>query len=311
VQTLPQHRDLWLCGWHVRSELPLPELLPWAGAADHEPDIVVRLGDVPDRLPGAVDCTPFRQFNAEGAVRFAVDGVAAYLVEGGNRVTVSCAMPVDAADIALFFLGSVFGFLCHQRGVLPLHASCIEIDGRTIAFSGVSGAGKSTLAAALVQRGYKLLADDVTVIAAARGSPPTVLPSFPRQKLWRDSLTALSISEGRRLRQDAAFEKFEHTVLEQFCAQPRPLHSLALLSTHSLAAEPVVERVTGQQAFEAVWGAVYRPKYARMPAHAARLFAQCSQMARELRVAHVRRPRNLNDLTRFIDALPELLRDAL
>jgi hypothetical protein len=205
VQTLPQHSDLWLCGWHLCSELPLPELLPWTGAADHEPDIVVRLGDVPERLPGAVDCTPFRQFNAEGVVRFAVEGVAAYLVEGGNRVTVSCAMPVDAADIALFFLGSVFGILCHQRGVLPLHASCIEIDGRAIAFSGVS----------------------------APGSPPTVLPSFPRQKLWRDSLTALSILEGRRLRQDAAFEKFEHTVLDQFSALPRPLHSLALISTHA------------------------------------------------------------------------------
>src|SRR5437879_5551484 len=41
--------DRVICGWRVRSTLPLPETAPWRGA-DCPPDIEVRRGAVPARL---------------------------------------------------------------------------------------------------------------------------------------------------------------------------------------------------------------------------------------------------------------------
>ena len=39
--------DRQLCGWRVRTDVPLPELLPWTGDAGHPPDIQIRLGPLP------------------------------------------------------------------------------------------------------------------------------------------------------------------------------------------------------------------------------------------------------------------------
>ena len=52
-----------------------------------------------------------------------------------------------------------------QRKVLPLHGSAIAINGKAYAIIGDSGAGKSTLALAFLNRGYRLLTDDVIAVS--------------------------------------------------------------------------------------------------------------------------------------------------
>lgn len=47
-------------------------------------------------------------------------------------------------------------------GTLQLHASTVVIDGRAVAFTGPAGSGKTAMAFAMMARGARLLADDVT-----------------------------------------------------------------------------------------------------------------------------------------------------
>ena len=75
-----------------------------------------------------------------------------------------------------------------QRKILPLHGSAIAIEGKAYAIVGESGAGKSTLAASLLSRGYKLLSDDVIPILLSEKNIPFVVPAYPQQKLWLESL---------------------------------------------------------------------------------------------------------------------------
>lgn len=63
--------------------------------------------------------------------------------------------------------GAVVAFLHDLGGGLALHASAAAKDGGAVILVGASDAGKSTLAAALVQRGWALAADDVVVLDAA------------------------------------------------------------------------------------------------------------------------------------------------
>jgi hypothetical protein len=71
------------------------------------------------------------------------------------------------------FYSTVAGLALAGIGLLPMHASAIELDGRAFLFAGSAGAGKSTITAELLAYGARFLGDDLTVI-----SPPDGEHSF-------------------------------------------------------------------------------------------------------------------------------------
>lgn len=249
--------DRLLCGWRVRSDLPLPEMPPWTG--DHrEPDIHIRLADVPEAVPDAVHATPLLQIGADGTCRFALRGVGAYLVRAGCEVLVQPAGDPAAPEVRTFLFGTVFGLLVHQRGLLPLHASCVRIGDVAVAFAGPSGVGKSTLAAAFLQRGYDILADDVTVVDVGRPGGPVVLPAFPRLKLWQDAMTAFGIDTAGLETVRPALRKFALPVAERFHAAPLPMAAVYHLETVRDPRHAERRRLRGLEAVTTLHGNVYR-----------------------------------------------------
>lgn len=221
--------DRMLCGLRVRSDIALPELLPWTGD-DRPIDLRIRLGDVPERLEGRVASHPLLQVAEDGHCRFALAAVAAYLVSPDGRQVIIAPVPGAAeAEIRTFLFGTVFAILCLRRGWLALHACCVRVDDKAVAFAGESGVGKSTLAANLWTRGHSLLADDVTVVDMNAPGGPIVLPSFPRVKLWRDSLEALGRTVESLEIVRPALDKYQLVVAQGFCAEPLPLAGLVQL----------------------------------------------------------------------------------
>lgn len=247
-----------LCGWRVASALPLPDLLPWTGGS-RAPDIVVELGHVPERLEHLKVDMPLLQVAGDGTCRFAVPGVATYLIDPtGRHVLIDPMIEAQAPDIRVFFLGTVFGILCYRRGLLPLHASCVRIGDGAVALAGPSGIGKSTLAAALLRRGYPVLADDVTVIDIAAPGGPHVLPAFPRLKLWRDAMRRLDFDTHGLERSRPELDKFHLPVIDRFCAQPLPLSAVFHLESASTPDRAAPRRLTGPEAVARVGRNLYR-----------------------------------------------------
>ncbi len=199
--------DRTICGWRVRSALPLPELASWDGD-DREPDIEIQLASVPAELPGAVHRGPFLQIAANGTCQFEVAAVARYLITAGRTIIVDQRPRGDAAAVRLFLLGTVFALLCHQRMVLPIHASCVSIDGTAVAFAGDTMAGKSVLAAMLIREGHTLLADDVCVVDWRDDGAAVVLSGAPRLLLWRQALLELNVAFEPGVRARAELEKY-------------------------------------------------------------------------------------------------------
>lgn len=182
-----------LAGMRLESEIPLPELPRLEHSSPLARRVRIRRGTVAFELPGAIEIDPdCLATGVEFLLR--IPGVARYRVSHGKEIVVDAAEHALPLDVRAYLLGSVFSVLCHQRGLLPLHASAIRFKLGVAAFLGESGDGKSSLAAHMAARGHPVVADDICLVETGLGASACVIPSAPWLKLWRGSIERL----GRR-----------------------------------------------------------------------------------------------------------------
>lgn len=289
-----------LCGWQVRSDVAIPELPRWRGPAQPS-GLRIRLGEVPD-LPGAPGSGEMG-FHIEpgGDCLLQVADVARFWVRGGAEVVIRPVREATAPEVRVFLLGSVLGFLCHQRGVLPLHASCVRIGGRAVAICAPSGTGKSTLAAALVARGHGMMADDVLVI---RPETTDVHPTFPRLKLAPAAAERLGFDPGAALAVPSEAGKL-HLPLPGGSAAPVPLAAIAVLRPAG-AGDDRVARLRGVDAMTALHMETFRREMARMSGRAPALFALLAGVVRHVPVYSVPTTRDWSALDGLADSIETL-----
>ncbi|MBM7563597.1 aldolase [Paenibacillus sacheonensis] len=212
-------------GLRISSEIPLPELPLSAGGEDRASADVVIAAGFPDRLRDELEAAGSNFARIGNRFLFLIPETAFYCIEDGQRITVSPLAGADPEKVRVYLLGTCMGALLMLRGVLPLHGSAVEIDGKAYAFVGDSGAGKSTLAAAFVGEGYRLVSDDVIAAAWSEGGgPPIVSPAYPQQKLWQESIERLGLGREsgsyRTIYRETA--KFAVPAAARFCDGPIP-----------------------------------------------------------------------------------------
>lgn len=178
----------WQSGHLQIPELPL---LPATEEAELTAPALIEeemAADWPE-LPAGPHDTPFLQM-ARGDLRLIVNDIGRFRITDGDRIAWQREDDsVSDQDIRTFLLGSAVGALLIQRGLLVLHGNALEKNGQAIVCMGHSGAGKSTLAYALMQQGWRLLADDLVAITPQG----CVLPGIPRIKLWHDAAKAFGL----------------------------------------------------------------------------------------------------------------------
>lgn len=291
-----------LCGFKVASSLPLPDLLPWAGDG-RDADLTIRRGKVPE-LANPQSCTPLLQIAEDGTCRFEVKSVAAYGVDpAGCEIVIEPYIPPDAPDIRVFLFGTVFALVCFRRGLLPLHASVVQLGDKAVAFTGVSGAGKSTQAAIFLKRGYPILADDVAV-TEVRDGRVMVLPAFPRLKLWRDAMDGLSFDTAGLERSRAQLEKF-HVPVGAFVREPLPLASVYHLDDVNDPRLEATRKLVGVEAFQHMKQAVYRAGMGQRLLGSGPLFAMAGRIAGAIESVMLRRIRTLPRAEAIVDQIVE------
>jgi len=276
-----QGGDYVLCGWRVASALPLPELTPWIGSADHPVDLTIAAGPVE---PAEGD--NWLTVHEDGTISLRIRDLVRILIVGGRHITVDILQPRDEMGWRLFVLGATIGYLCHQRGIFPLHAATVVIGARTVALAGESGAGKSTLAFALNRRGHRLLSDDLTVLRE-QGDQIEMLPAFPRLKLWNDTLVAMKEATDGLQRVRDGLDKFDLCQREGFDPAPRRLDAIFVLRKGD---EPAIEPVPPAHAVSLIFANIVRRRVAERLGRKAVLFQETVSIARHVPVMRLIRP---------------------
>ena len=270
-------------GLEFRSELSVPfrPITPTG-----EPHVTVRIGPVPKTLNAAGH--PRRRWQAvPGAYLLDVDGVARYFVAEGREIVVE-PTGGDEADVRAFLLGSALAACLQQRGILTLHASAVETEAGAVLFAGNSGAGKSTLLAALVDRGYRMLSDDVTGVVLDAGGCPVALSAFPAVRLWMDAVETLGWQANIAARVREELEKFEAPV-ERFRPAPLPVRAVFTLCSHNRDTIEI-ESVPAGTAFELLLRNTYRKKCVHAIGGQAEHFRIATALARRTPLSRVTRP---------------------
>jgi len=222
------------------SEIPLPDFHLadcdrsglHSSADASAADVEVRLGEVPERLEDGVECGLLCRVRPDEHV-FDMPGVARYHTQGGRRITVQPA-PGAADDAVCAMLSAVpIAALLHQRGALVLHASAVEIDGGVAAIAGRSAVGKSATAAVLMQRGCRIVTDDLCVVTVDAGGA-LVQPGPRVLHLWRDVCRHLTLAETSLRRVRAELAKYALELDDRRIEAAAPLQAIYVLQTSKL-----------------------------------------------------------------------------
>ncbi|HEX8191836.1 MAG TPA: hypothetical protein VF552_02965 [Allosphingosinicella sp.] len=257
-----------LYGFTLESELSLPAA-PASAAPEGEGGAVqVRFASIPPREGERLWTEEEGGGGTGGALVFDVAEVGRYRIAGGREILIDPAGGASERNLRVYLLGSAMGALLHQRGLLPLHANAVEINGQAVAFSGKSGAGKSTLAAWFADRGHRILCDDVCAIAPGTGGgPPLVLPGVPRLRLWEDAVAASGRSAGDYERSFDGQDKYDVPAGNAAAARPLPLAACYMIERPEAGSEaesrtPGIARLLGVEAVDALVANTYRGRFA-------------------------------------------------
>jgi hypothetical protein len=134
--------------------------------------------------------SPFRNFFYghldDGSSYVQWDGLGEFLVSAdGGRITCRRFDEALPESFQVYLLGQAISFALVKNGLEPLHATCVVIDGKAVAFLGNSGFGKSSLAACCLEAGHRLLTDDLLVLQATPAGFQAY-PGPPRIKLFSE-----------------------------------------------------------------------------------------------------------------------------
>lgn len=280
-------------GLIFKSEFEIPELLPSEGL----PDIELVLGTTPKHID-EITKQGVKYQATKNEFLLEVDHIARYYVKDGNKVVVELIKDSADKEVRLFLLGSVFGALFLQRGLLPIHGSSIKFGNSATIFTGLSGVGKSSIAAHFVIQGFQALADDISVV----NNDLKVVPGFPSLKIWNDVLKKLEIRNDSLMEIRPNIKKFQLPIHNQYFTESLPLKNLVILNTKNSPGFEI-EELTGIKKFNAIKNNTYRYRFVKGLEQQLDHFQILSKLLPEIKVYKVARPQaplSLIDLGEFL-----------
>jgi hypothetical protein len=286
-------------GLSVESDIALPGLL--ATRVTGQPQVSILSGVVPPSLAAPEAVGPNWALAGERLL-LAVPGIVRMLLTAGREILYELAAGMTAGDAAAFLTGTGFGLLLHQRGRIVLHASAIRVGDGAVLFCGPSGAGKSTLAAALVEAGCDLVADDVCGIEIGPDGTALVHPDGRHLKLWNQAIERLSLAERRTTAVRARLHKY-HVEPRASSTQALPIVAVYVLREARPPHAVGIERAGLTAAAALIRANAYRPMMVDRLGQADLYFRGAVAVARQAGVFHLTRALKFSEMTVVIGRL--------
>lgn len=241
------------CGLGLHADL----LFPYAQPDETAPaDIVVHAGDVPETLPDATHEGLLYQLNATSVIYHLPD-IARFQVNNGREIVYQAAGATDMDTIRVFLTSIMFPLLFHQRRDMAVRGCAVEVNGAAVLLTGYSGVGKSTLAAAMMQRGYRILSDEFSIIRFDDATKQAlVYPTFSYLHVWHFALYKLNYSLSAIEQMPRVRPQIEKRILDVgdcFQSQPLPLRGIYIMNAPMKELEPLMLLTPQESLLQVNW----------------------------------------------------------
>jgi hypothetical protein len=279
-------------GYRLRAGGLLDFFPAWPDSAG-APDLQLVESAVPLELENPLWSRPRLQIGTDGTVLLRLDGIGRFLIRPEGEIRLERSEGGCRADVEAALVSVVAGAVLHQRACLPLHASCVLVDGRAVAITAPSGTGKSTLAAALVSAGHRLLTDDICVICFAEDGAAVALPGATRLRLYDDSAQAVGqgVPIAGAVRDKRGWDRpiADHT--------PQPLAAILRLERAPTAG---LTRLTGVSAINPMQDIIYRAPLGLRLGRRQELFRGLTRLADQVPIYRMSRPEGFEFLAELV-----------
>ncbi|MGG7078756.1 hypothetical protein [Clostridium sardiniense] len=226
------HNYYKIYGLNIKSELKLSYLEELNENERSNIDIEISYGKIPKKFLDAHKINGDIDLDGE-EMCMEIGNLARYHIKNGKYITVEAINKNKHERIEAFLLGRAFSILLYQRRSIVIHGSTIfnnEKLGGSIIISGSSGAGKSTLSTKFIESGYKMLADDISVIELEKGEV-NVLPAVGVQKICGDIVDYFRCNKDRLVKITGGRDKYYYDRKEEFINKKQKLKSIIILES--------------------------------------------------------------------------------
>lgn len=290
-------------GLTISSDLELRGLRACASAAD---SVDVEIRSQPSACANPPTNGNWHQLSPQES-RLLWEGVGSFLIRDGCSIGYAEHQGAMSGCLGQALLGPAMGLLLQQRGLMPLHASALAIDGVAIGIAGDSGMGKSTTAHALHARQHDLVTDDIAALSC-HGDEVIIPPGHAALRLWPDSLLRVSANPSVHERIHADTEKRRIDLCDGIAVKSLRLAGLVVLCDGD---DERLERLSAPCATIELLRHYYYPELTCKVLGPSVLMQQCGRLAERLKVWRLHRRKlsgSIDKMVRLIEQCRESLR---
>lgn len=293
-------------GLTIKSELLLPELVHCKDNVFQDRDIItITFKDLTELKNTYLKPNQYFYVSKDFCL-FYIPDVAIFSIRFGIEITVSPYEDASLDQIRLYVLGTCMGAVLIQRNILPLHGSAIVLNNKAFAIVGHSGAGKSTLASAFLRKGALLMSDDVIPIKFNDTNEPIIIPAYPQQKLWIESLNRFEVDHSDFQPIFNRESKYKIPVIEQFHNQPIVLSGIIeLIKTEN--EEMSFSKIDNLQQFPLLYEHTYRNFFLDGMGLLGWHFTESAKIAKKVPIYQLKRPQTHFSAFKLVDIITSVM----
>ncbi len=291
-------------GKRVQSDWELRQLLPQTEEEMAMPqEITIKEGKVPDATRRETPC--FADIQAPEA-HFGNYTMYMY-ISNGDTILYEIKTPESTGSVNAYLTGWGISILFYQRGVVGIHCSCVADERGAVIISGASGAGKSTTTAHFLEKGYRLMADDLAMVEV-REDGVYACPAFPYQKLCRDAALDNGYDLNDLIYINETKDKFLVPYQGEFSTEPVKLRCMLMLY-RSDGEEVVINPINGIDRLHHTIGSMFLARLmTAKQAYSPELGAQCLKISAGVpEMYELRRPAARDTKKEIMDVIDRIV----